>query len=76
METVDALIPLKSTTPDGVKWLQFVADPHQPIYNQFKSLPNALKSDGILYMKVSHNSDSFLITYRQCKESDLAFGVN
>jgi len=73
METINALLPLHVTTPDGVKWLEFVAEPGKFIYDQYKSMPNALKSDGVLYMKVSHNSDSFKIVYRECLESDLAF---
>lgn len=75
MEAINALLPLHVTTPDGVHWLEFVAEPGISIYKQYKSMPNALKSDGRLYMKVSHNSDSFKIVYRQCEEANLAFPV-
>lgn len=69
----DALLPVYVTTPDGVHWVEFIAEPGISIYQQYKRMPNALKADGRIYKKVSFNSDSFKIVYRECQEKDLAF---
>ena len=76
MKAIDnALLPVYVTTPDGVHWLEFIAEPGESIYQQFKSMPNALRAGGRVYRKMSHNSDSFKIVYRECLETDLAFPV-
>lgn len=67
----DAFVPLATTTPDGIKWLQVVADSN--IYEHYKSLPNVVKYNGCYYQKMSFNSDSFLIHYKELSESQIAF---
>jgi len=67
----DAFVPLALTDPDGGRWLQVVAE--SDIYSHFKRLPSVVRCDGILYQKMSHNSDSFLIWYKEVAESQVAF---
>ena len=60
-------------TPDGVRWLQVVAD--ADIYPHFKRLPEVCQFDGRLYRKCGFNSDSFLIHYREVSEKKVAIPV-
>lgn len=67
----DAFVPLHVITPDGVNWLEVVAD--ADIYAHYKRMPQVVEYDGKFYNKASFNSDSFLIVYREVEKKRLAF---
>jgi len=67
----DAFVPLHVTTPDGVNWLEVVAD--ADIYSHYKRLPQVVEYHGKLYNKTSFNSDSFIIVYREVEKKTVAF---
>ncbi len=71
-EVPNAMIPRTTfTDPDnGVKWLYFEYD---GTYDGYKSMPRVVKMDDVLYMKMSHNSDTMNVAYRQIDRKFVAF---
>lgn len=52
-----------NTTPDGVNWLQLDLNRDDPT-GHYMSLPGVLTFEGRSYAKVSYNTDSWHVTYR------------
>jgi hypothetical protein len=65
-----AFVPIPVTTPDGVRWLEVAAC--SDIYSHYKRMADVVKFGDRFYRKVSYNSDSFLIHYREVPESAIA----
>jgi len=58
----------------GLNWLYFRV-PTENIFETFQAMPSALILDSIPYKRMSFNSDSGMIAYKQVNHSDIARGI-
>jgi hypothetical protein len=59
------------TAPDGIHWLQVLGAAGADTYPHYKSLPAAVKRGERYYERVSFNSDTGSIWYKEVSESEL-----
>lgn len=72
IEIVHAMVP-RDTFNDpesGLKWLYFEYD---GTFEGYKRMPLTVKMGEVLFYKMSHNSDTKNVAYRQTEKDKLAF---
>lgn len=75
IEVKSAFVPTAAVaTPDGIKWLE-VKGTEDYTYDSYKKLPLTVRYDGILYLKVSFNSDTDTIYYKETTIEKVAVEV-
>jgi hypothetical protein len=66
----NAIVPGVIDTIDGIQWFMIY---NGGTFEEFKALPNVVKMDGKYFVKMSWNSDSNTVSYRETPENKIAF---
>jgi hypothetical protein len=64
----DVIIPLNLTNCEGTLWFQL---DYLGSHEDYKSKPLCVKFQGKFFLRMSHNSDSFKVAYKEVAEKEL-----